>query len=221
MLLRGIRWRLGASLLTVLTAAIAVGAAILGPLYLRAGDDSLVRSAVAAAPNQASGMTLAPSSGARVSLVQVADERGSLTRRFDLGRWYSAPITTVISGVGLAGPDSSPFRGELLYRTGICSELRFDAGGCDLGPGDVLVSDRSARELKLSVGSIIDATVRGSRGPLRLRVSGIYAVPNLGLSYWWGAGTGLPVRISERAPAGPAGRRADRLAWDRARGPAR
>ncbi len=44
LLVRGIRWRLGTSLLTVLTAAIAVGAAVLGPLYLRTAGDSVVRT---------------------------------------------------------------------------------------------------------------------------------------------------------------------------------
>ena len=37
------------SLLVVITAAIAVGAAVVGPLFLRAGGDSLVRQAVAGA----------------------------------------------------------------------------------------------------------------------------------------------------------------------------
>jgi hypothetical protein len=48
-LVRGVRWRLMGSLLVVITAAIAVGAAVVGPLFLRAGGDSLVRQAVAAA----------------------------------------------------------------------------------------------------------------------------------------------------------------------------
>jgi hypothetical protein len=46
-LVRGVRWRLMGSLLVVITAAIAVGAAVVGPLFLRAGGDSLVRQAVA------------------------------------------------------------------------------------------------------------------------------------------------------------------------------
>jgi len=43
LLLKGIRWRLGISLLTVMTSAIAVGAAALGPLYLQTAGDSVVR----------------------------------------------------------------------------------------------------------------------------------------------------------------------------------
>ena len=48
-LVRGIRWRLMGSLLVVITAAIAVGTAIVGPLFVRAGGDSLVRQAIAGA----------------------------------------------------------------------------------------------------------------------------------------------------------------------------
>ena len=43
LLVRGMRWRLGASLLTVLAATIAV----LGPLYLHTAGDSVVRRTVA------------------------------------------------------------------------------------------------------------------------------------------------------------------------------
>ncbi len=43
LLLRGMRWRLGTSVLTVLTATIAVATAVLGPLYLHTAGDSVLR----------------------------------------------------------------------------------------------------------------------------------------------------------------------------------
>ena len=100
------------------------------------------------------------------------------------------PITTVISGVTLAGPGGTPLRSQLLSRTGICGVLRFVQGGCSTAPGDVALSQRSARELGVSMGAAINAGVIGNGASLPLRVTGIYAVPNLTLPYWWGGGLG-------------------------------
>ena len=44
------RWRLGVSVLTLLTTTIAVAAAVLGPLYLHTASDSVLRRTVADAP---------------------------------------------------------------------------------------------------------------------------------------------------------------------------
>lgn len=66
LLVRGIRWRLGASLLTVLTvltATVAVGAAVLGPLYLRTAGDSVVRTTITSAPVYRTGVTILYPSG--------------------------------------------------------------------------------------------------------------------------------------------------------------
>ena len=62
------RWRLGISLLTVLTSAIAVGAAVIGPMYLRTAKDSVLRSTVASASVADRGATLAVSPGIVLSL---------------------------------------------------------------------------------------------------------------------------------------------------------
>jgi hypothetical protein len=54
----------------------------------------------------------------------------------------------------------------------------------------VALSQRSARDLNVSVGGVINASVQGRSTPLRLRVTGIYAVPDLSLPYWWGGAAG-------------------------------
>ncbi len=92
----------------------------------------------------------------------------------------------MISGVGLLGPGASPLSSQLLARTGICDVLHFQAGRCDLGFDHVAISTRSAHELGASLGSVINASVQGTKTPLRLKITGIYAVPNFSLSYWWG-----------------------------------
>lgn len=183
------RWRLGVSLLTVLTATIAVGTAVLGPLFLRTAGDSVVRRTVSSAAIENRGVTLSAYQGQASSYGEV-QRAERLIDQIGSGRWYGAPITSVLSGVKLTGPGQSPLSSQLFARTGICRQLRFERGGCDLGAGDVIVSDRSARELRVSVGSTISASVIGRMTPLRLKITGVYAVPPLTLSYWWGEGQG-------------------------------
>jgi putative ABC transport system permease protein len=186
--LRGARWRLGLSLLTVLTSAIAVGAAVLGPLYLHTAGDSVVRTTVVAAPVDARGVTLLSPAGGLATIGQIERAEDAFVRAVGQHGWFGRPITTVITAVGLTGPAAAPFDSELVARTGICSVLHFQSGGCDPGPGDVAISSRTAGRLKLSLGAVIPAAVRGEARPVRLRVTGIYAVPNTSLPYWWGNG---------------------------------
>ncbi|MGE5617404.1 MAG: FtsX-like permease family protein [Candidatus Woesearchaeota archaeon] len=186
-LLRGMRWRLAISLLTVLTSAIAVGAAVVGPLYLRTARDSVLRSTVASASVEDRGATLAAASGGTVSLGQIRRAERVVGHA---GPWFGPPITTVLSGISLTGPRSGLVRSQLLSRTGICRALRFAAGTCRLAAGDAAVSARSARELGIALGSVIQAQVQGAKRPVRLRITGIYDVPNYGRSYWWGNGAG-------------------------------
>jgi len=177
-------------LLTVLTSMIAVGAAVLGPLYLHTADDSVVRSTVEAAAVDARGATVSAPPGQVSTLAQVQRAERTVDDIGGAQPFYGPPITTVISGVTLTGAGGSPIRSQLLSRTGICGVLRFLQGGCSTAQDDVALSKRSARELGVSVGSVIDASAQGKSAPLRLRVTGIYAVPDPSLPYWWGGAAG-------------------------------
>ncbi len=190
LLLRGMRWRLGISLLTVLTSTIAVGAAVLGPLYLRTAGDSVMRTTVAAAAVEDRGATISVTPGQATSIAQVQNAAQLVEAAGGVHRFYGAPITSVLSGVNLVGPRSGLVHSQLFSRTGICRVVRFEAGGCDLGFGDVAISDRSARELGVSLGHVLDASVQGTSQPLPLKITGIYAAPDFGLSYWWGNAVG-------------------------------
>jgi hypothetical protein len=123
LLLRGMRWRLGASLLTVLTAAVAVATAVLGPLYLHIAGDSLLRRSAAAASAQARGVTFSADLNRHLTLTGVArDERG-VVQSGPAGR-YGAPITTVAGGAQLAVPAAAR------PRTASCTGGRTSAPTC-------------------------------------------------------------------------------------------
>jgi putative ABC transport system permease protein len=188
LLAHGMRWRLGMSLLTVLTSAIAVGAAVLGPLYLWTAGDSVVRTTLNAAAISDRGVTLAGPAGQRVSLTRIERAERTVDGLGGRERWYGKPITSAFSSVRLVGPGRSPLSSLLLWRSGICTRLRFSQGSCDLGFGDVVLSQRSARELGVGVGATIDARASARSRALLLRVTGIYAVPDLSAPYWWNQG---------------------------------
>ena len=186
MLVRGIRWRLMSSLLVVITAAIAVGTAIVGPLFLRAGGDSLVRRAVADASVRDTRFELVPVAGA-ATLDGLAAERRSLLRSGHL-TWLYRPrvVQTMLAPVLLTGMTGPPYASRLTYRTGICSILHFSTGGCRPGLRDAVVSNRTARKFGLSVGSTITVKDMKDEQPVRIRITGVFYLPNLQSAYWFG-----------------------------------
>ncbi|MGH2852183.1 MAG: hypothetical protein ACRDLP_16405 [Solirubrobacteraceae bacterium] len=151
-LARGIRWRLMGSLLVVITAAIAVGTAVVGPLFLRAGGDSLIRQAVAAAGPSETGFELVPTTNS-ATLGGLGAEQRSLFRMGHLSQLYGPPgAQTVLAVVHLIGLNGHPYGSRLTYRAGICSILHFSAGGCGAFPREAVVSARTAARLGVSVG---------------------------------------------------------------------
>jgi putative ABC transport system permease protein len=196
-LARAVRWRFGSSLLTLITVALAVAAATVAPLYLRAAGDSLVRSGFASAPESQVGVNLTSNhgpgslaaTGAAEAAVETSSGRSSL---------FGPALTTVNSGVGLTS-GLHPFASALFSRTGVCSVLHLMSGHCPTSPGQVMLSDRSARVLGGGLGQAVDASVPGRSTPLYLEVSGVYRVPNLTLPYWWGLGpSDFPFGISNQ-----------------------
>ncbi len=187
MLVRGIRWRLMGSLLVVITAAIAVGTAIVGPLFLRAGGDSLVRQAVGAAAASDTSFELVPVTGA-ATLDGLAAERRSLLRSGQLTRLYGPPVVqTMLTDVHLTSMNGHPYASRVTYRTGICSILHFSTGGCRTDRRDAVVSSRTARRLGISVGSTITVKDKNDAQPVRIRITGVFDLPNLQSAYWFGA----------------------------------
>ncbi|MGH2893843.1 MAG: FtsX-like permease family protein [Solirubrobacteraceae bacterium] len=187
-LVRGVRWRLMGSLLVLITAAIAVGAAVVGPLFLRAGSDSLVRQAVAGATVSKTSFELNSATHSS-TLDGLAAERQSLLRSEHLSGLYGRPVVrTMVAALLLTRFTGQPYLGRLTYRTGICSTLHFSAGGCATGPGDAVVSDRMARRFRMSVGSVITVTNLNHRHPARIRITGLFDLPNFHSAYWFGDG---------------------------------
>jgi putative ABC transport system permease protein len=174
------------SLLVVVTAAIAIGTAIVGPLFLRAGGDSLVRRAVAGASASRTRFALTSTTHSTTLGELAAEQRSLLAREHLSGLYGPSSVETMLSTVLVASENREIYLGRLTYRSGICSVLHFSAGGCRSGPLDAVVSDRSARALGVSVGSTVTVNDRKSEVPARIRVTGVYNLPNLQSAYWFG-----------------------------------
>ena len=217
MLARGIRWRLMGSLLIVITAAIAVGTAIVGPLFLRAGGDSLVRRGVATANPRNTALGLVPVPGRHpVTLNGLLAERRALLARGHLTRLYGPSVESMSATLNVTSPAGHQYASRLTYRSGMCLIVHFRAGGCRASPRDAIVSDRTAKLLGLSIGSAVTISDLDFRGPVRMRITGVFRMPDLQSAYWsgdaapyfpFGKGTGKPrllLQIDDLFAARPA-----------------
>lgn len=177
-------------MLTVAAATLAFAAAVLAPLYLRAAGDSVVRSAITTAPDYSAGVTLlGVAHPVTARQVAAAEQRVAGTGGGD--RWFDDPITAVSTGVSASGSSKNFYPSAFFSQSGICAHLTLRSGRCDLGARTVLVSDRSAALLGASVGSIVEVSMAGTRGPKGFRVAGVYAVPDVQAPYWWDNGPGI------------------------------
>jgi putative ABC transport system permease protein len=202
LLLRGMRWRLGLSLLTVLTTTIAVAAAMLGPMYLHTAGDSVLRRTVDSAAVQTRGITLTPYYSPTNALGVARQAERIVARVPDAPRLLAAPVISTSAGIALSVPGGTMARSDLLSRSGLCAHLSFIHGRCDLGRDDVVMTARSARQVGAHLGQTLTALV--GRTPLQLHVTGIVRTPELGASYWWGQGV-EDFPFGQPAPAnGPA-----------------
>jgi len=104
LLLRALRWRRAASLAVLVVAAVAVGSAALGPLYVRSAEESFLLGRVAAAVDvplstdvelESSTVTQPPSytPDGRRRVVDIGRLNDEITQRMSaltaLDRWYA------------------------------------------------------------------------------------------------------------------------------------
>lgn len=190
LLVKALLWRYASSIALLLVATSAVTAAAAGPLYLAAADQSVLQSTLDAAPVYDRGVTLTAQPAVRAEIGQSAV--GRLTRAIaavpDLRRWLLPGIRTVRVGGDLAATESEPtgYAFELVAREGSCQRLAIVRGACASQQGDVAISDRSAAELHVDLGSSVLMRLAGRPVVQPLRVVGIYHPGDFRLPYWWG-----------------------------------
>lgn len=197
LLWRAIAWRLSSSVAFFLVATVAVAAAAAGPLYLSAANQSIVTTSLTNVPPRLSGITLNGAVAAQPTPSELLAATSSIPGGAGTGpsQLFGTPIITS----DLAGFFFSPVAGRadavsLVSRSNACPYLHLVAGHCPSSAEDVILSTRSASQLKAHVGSVLDVwrpgkPPNGLPSPVphfHLEVSGIYTPGNAAAPEWWG-----------------------------------
>jgi len=222
LLLRALRWRLAGSLAVLVVAAVAVGGAALGPLYVRAAEESFLLDKVAGAVDvpfstdvelQATTVTQPPSYTPDGRLRKVDSGRlndeitQQLTALTALEPWYGAtggwitvppvPVHT-LDGRSLGEARTS-------WHPGACAGLRLVTGRCPTADDEVLVSQRMLDQNGLRIGSVLlvdltpppvaPAPAATSADPRAVKVAGTYQLGSADPTTW---GPSKPSEYTEK-----------------------
>lgn len=185
---RAISWRGGSSAVFFVVAVATLAAAVAGPTYLAAADQSVLQAQLASQTPPALGYTIAAAPGvASPSVAKLEVLASAIPGGSGPGRLYGSPlITSVVSGRLNDRLTETVDPIAFLARSGVCQQVSFAAGTCPTGPGEVTLSTRTADALGVRVGSKITPLFRQGTVP-PLTVSGLYVAPAALSSYWWGS----------------------------------
>jgi putative ABC transport system permease protein len=177
LLLRALRWRTAASLAVLVVAAVAVGGAALGPLYVRSAEESFLLDRVAGAADvpfstdlelRATTVTQPPSytPDGKLRPIDIGRLNDEITQRLSsltaldpwygpAGGWITVPPAAVhtLDGRTLGEARTS-------WHPGACAGMQLVTGRCPAADDEVLVSDRLLDQNGLRIGStlLVDLT---------------------------------------------------------------
>jgi hypothetical protein len=202
--LRGIRYRSGRSLMVLLLASIATAATVLAPAYARAAQQSVLSDRLADAPVNATGLHLStdPLSGdgpestveAKLAVQQLLNQNPTLRQLLGtpIGS-ADSQVTTVPVGA------TEPMQVRLAYRDNVCAHVTMTKGECTNEAGGVMVSARSAAAEQLTIGGKLTVRARAGTAPRSLSIVGFYT-PKDATDPYWGRG-GYFTAASDRIDA--------------------
>jgi hypothetical protein len=189
--LRGIRYRAGRSMVVVLLALIASTAAVLAPAYSRAAQQSVLTDGLREATENGTSLAIGAegtAASAPAAHNALADARSAVGHALE-----RHPVLVDLLGRGVGGVDTeattegrTPLATRFAYRDGVCSHLRLVSGQCPSEKGQVLVSDRTATAYGLGAGNTISLRLGGaaSRQAHQFQIVGVYAPKDPAEAYW-------------------------------------
>jgi len=189
-------WRRGASIAVLAVALTAMLTAVVGPMYAGAAAESTLRQVLSEAPVNDSGLHV--QADADVTVDPVPPILRVLPAGFSPA--YPTAIPTLRVPTRVQGPGNvSAVVSGIVWRPGACGHVRFVAGHCPTGPGDVMVSDRTAVPTwalrlgaKMTVNGLLQDRVESFSGgvpvaePGILRVVGVYTPLDVDDPFWFG-----------------------------------
>ena len=184
---RAISWRAGSSAVFLVVAVATVAAAVAGPTYLAAADQSVLQVRLLHEPPSELGYTISAASGvATASATRLEAIAAEIPGGSGPGKRYGPALITMDLAANVYDRLThltDPI--DLLARSGVCQQIRFSAGACPTLPDQVALSTRTADSLGVGVGDQVTPFFQS--GEARLTVSGLYVVPPTLSSYWWGS----------------------------------
>ncbi|GAA4724337.1 hypothetical protein GCM10025782_22930 [Pedococcus ginsenosidimutans] len=186
-----IRYRRAQAIVLVLLATLVTACATFAPLYERALEQSLLRSAIDGAPVADTALVARGGRTAADSLRRSTSLEGAVPA--EVRALYSAPIGQMLDVIEI-NPRSGlkPSPGRLVARTDVCRHLRLTAGTCPTDEGQVLVSAKDQKAWGWRIGQQFRTTIPKANGQVyprppdalaTLTVVGAYeVVPDP--SYW-------------------------------------
>jgi ABC-type antimicrobial peptide transport system permease subunit len=194
---RGIRYRSGRSLIVLLLAAIATAATVLAPAYSRAAQQSVLADRLATAPLSATSLHVRSDStgGAAAVLESTTEAKVELRQMLNQGglrAYFEEPVGGADVDAVASTRDGESVLARMAFRDGACRHLTITDGQCPAQAGDVMVSERSAREYSLDVGQRLgvqgraQVTQGGATAPTEtvVTVVGIYTPRDAAEPYW-------------------------------------
>jgi len=180
--LRALWFRRGVSLAVLLVAVVTVAAAAAGPLYLRAGGESVLRDALTAPSPDVTGLDAILMGGAPLEQLRKAVAAAGVPHG------YPRQILSLQARSYAPGtPGFNNGQTRLMWRDGACGHLHVVVGHCPTGAHDVLISQRTQRATGRQLGQVftlcpLDRIGKpvcrpASSGQRPLVVRGIYALP--------------------------------------------
>lgn len=170
--LRGARFRLSGSLMTLLVAVIAVAAATSGPMYSGTAQDSLVRHRLAATPVFGTGLiatsTLADPSVKPLAVIEATTGAVADSRYDPLWSGSSVTIQTGKDTVKFPAHPLTSYTAVVSWRQGMCGSVRVVRGRCPIddppgGRPEAMVSVRTASEVGVAVGQRLSLDLQSPR----------------------------------------------------------
>lgn len=184
--LQALRFRRGVSASVLIVAAVTVGAAAVGPVFARAGSESMLRDRLLNSPVSATGIRVQQNGPPTPSALAGLEGRLPPVRAVP---GYPTRIRSLQLDGALARPRDNVVvaTSRFVWREGACGHLRFLKGGCPTMLGAVAVSTRSAGEFGWRLGTqLLARGFSGSTGaPLPVTVVGLYRPVSPSERYWF------------------------------------
>ena len=196
LVLQGLWFRRWVSLAVLAVASLVVGAAVTGPLFLRAAQESVLRDTLTQGVTSGRGVSdfySGPVSDDPVRQVQERDVE-KLAERPTLARLLGPPVSALQTTLGGVEPGADGEPVGLAWREGVCAHVRMVTGTCPDQPGTVMVTAATSALESWPAGRSLDLRAQ------RVTVVGTY-VPLDPTGDFWG---GHPYFVAYAGAGGPA-----------------